>query len=91
MVVFGGDHAEKPLEVDARWVLAPALVEQSFSVIFDVVLMLTDDQIHFTSDFANELLRINRTALRLIYIWMRRIHSRRRCSKTVSRNSAWER
>lgn len=27
--------------------------------------MLTDDQIGFTSDFASELLRINRTALHL--------------------------
>ena len=45
--------------------LARALVEHGFSAIFDVGLMLTDDQIRFTSDFASELLRINRTALHL--------------------------
>ena len=65
VVVFGGDHADVPLETDAGRVLARALVEQGFSAIFDVGLMLTDDQIRFTSDFASELLRINRTALHL--------------------------
>ena len=65
VVVFGGDHADVPLEADAGRVLARALVEQGFSAIFDVGLMLTDDQIRFTSDFASELLRINRTALHL--------------------------
>ena len=65
VVVFGGDHADVPLEADAGRVLARALVEHGFSAIFDVGLMLTDDQIRFTSDFASELLRINRTALHL--------------------------
>lgn len=68
VVVFGGDHADVPLEADAGRVLARALVEQGFSAIFDVGLMLTDDQIRFTSDFASELLRINRTALHLYSI-----------------------
>ena len=65
VVVFGGDHADVPLQPDAGRVLANALVEHGFSAIFDVGLMLTDDQIRFTSDFASELLRINRTALHL--------------------------
>ena len=65
VVVFGGDHADVPLEADAGRVLARALVEHGFSAIFDVGLMLTDDQIRFTSDFASELLRINRTPLHL--------------------------
>ncbi len=65
VVVFGGDHADVPLEPHAGRMLAHALVEHGFSAIFDVGLMLTDDQIRFTSDFASELLRINRTALHL--------------------------
>lgn len=65
VVVFGGDHADVPLESHAGRMLARALVEHGFSAIFDVGLMLTDDQIRFTSDFASELLRINRTALHL--------------------------
>ncbi len=65
VVGFGGDHADVPLEPHAGRMLARALVEHGFSAIFDVGLMLTDDQIRFTSDFASELLRINRTALHL--------------------------
>ncbi len=65
VVVFGDDHADVPLEPHAGRMLARALVEHGFSAIFDVGLMLTDDQIRFTSDFASELLRINRTALHL--------------------------
>lgn len=65
VVVFGGDHADVPLEPHAGRMLARALVEHGFSAIFDVGLLLTDDQIRFTSDFASELLRINRTALHL--------------------------
>ncbi len=65
VVVFGGDHADVPLEPHAGRMLAHALVEHGFSAIFDVGLMLTDDQIRFTSDFASELLRINRAALHL--------------------------
>ncbi len=65
VVVFGGDHADAPLEPHAGRMLATALVEHGFSAIFDVGLMLTEDQIRFTSDFASELLRINRTALHL--------------------------
>jgi DNA helicase HerA-like ATPase len=65
VVVFGGDHADVPLEPHAGRMLARALVDHAFSAIFDVGLMVTDDQIRFTSDFASELLRINRTALHL--------------------------
>jgi len=65
VVVFGGDHADAPLEPHAGRMLATALVEHGFSAIFDVGLMVTGDQIRFTSDFASELLRINRTALHL--------------------------
>ncbi len=65
VVVFGGDHGDVPLEPHAERMLARALVEHGFSAIFDVGLMLTDDQIRFTSDFTSELLRINRTALHL--------------------------
>lgn len=65
VVVFGGDHADVLLEPHAGRMLAHALVEHGFSAIFDIGLMLTEDQIRFTSDFASELLRINRTALHL--------------------------
>jgi len=65
VVVFGGDHADAPLEPHAGRMLATALVEHGFSAIFDVGLMVTEDQIRFTSDFASELLRINRNALHL--------------------------
>jgi hypothetical protein len=65
VVVFGGDHADVPLEPHAGRMLAAGLIDRGFSAIFDVGLMLTEDQIRFSSDFASELLRINRTALHL--------------------------
>jgi len=58
VVVFGGDHADAPLEPHAGRMLATALVEHGFSAIFDVGLMVTEDQIRFTSDFASELLAL---------------------------------
>ncbi len=64
-VVFGGDHADAPLEPQAGRMPAQALVEHGFSALFDVGLMPMDDQLRFVQDFAGELLRINRTALYL--------------------------
>ncbi len=65
VVVFGGDHADAPLEPHAGRMLARALVEHGFSAIFDVGSMVVEEQLRFVADFASELLRLNRAALHL--------------------------
>jgi hypothetical protein len=65
VVVFGGEHADAPLEPRGGKAMARALVEHGFSAIFDVGNWITEDQIQFVLDFSSELLRINRDALHL--------------------------
>ena len=65
IVVFGGDHADAPLDFRAGRGMAAAVVEYGFSVIFDVGNLHTDEQVQFVMDFCSELLRINKTAMHL--------------------------
>jgi hypothetical protein len=65
IVVFGGDHADAPLDYRSGKAMAAAIVEHSFSAIFDVGNFHTEEQLHFVNDFCAELLRINRNALHL--------------------------
>lgn len=60
MVVFGGDHADVPLEAHAGRMLPHALVEHGFAAVFDVGLMLTDDQIRFMFDLCEILVSFSR-------------------------------
>lgn len=63
IVVFGGDHADAPLDFRAGKAMAAALVEHGFSAIFDIGNFQTGEQVKFVMDFCSELLRINRTAM----------------------------
>ena len=65
IVVFGGDHADAPLDYRAGKAMAAAFVEHGFSAIFDIGNLATDEQIQFVMDFCAELLRINRQAVHI--------------------------
>ena len=65
VVVFGGEHADVPLESTAGEVLAHTLVEQRFSAVFDLSLMGVAEAIRFVTAFMNELFRVNRAAMHL--------------------------
>ena len=63
VVVFGGGHADAPLDFRAGRAMALALVEHGFSAIFDIGDLRTEEQVQFVMEFSSELLRINRNAL----------------------------
>ena len=65
VVVFGGEHADIPLESSAGEMLARTLVEQRFDAIFDLSLMGVNEAIRFVTAFCNELFRVNRVAMHL--------------------------
>lgn len=65
VVVFGGEHADVPLESTAGEVLAHTLVEQRFSAVFDLSLMGVGEAIRFVTAFMNELFKANRAAMHL--------------------------
>lgn len=63
IVVFGGDHADAPLDFRTGKAMAAAVVEHGFSAIFDIGNLHTEEQVQFVMDFCSELLRINRSAM----------------------------
>lgn len=65
VVVFGGDHADAPLDYLAGKAMAAALVEHGFSAIFDIGNFENIQQIQFVMDFCAEMLRINRQAIHI--------------------------
>jgi hypothetical protein len=65
VVVFGGEHADVPLDANAGAVLARTLVQRGFSAIFDVSLMGIAEAIRFVTAFIGELFRANREAMHL--------------------------
>lgn len=65
VVVFGGDHADAPLDHRAGRAMAQALVEHGFSAIFDIGNMHTEEQVQFVMEFCSEMLRINRQAIHI--------------------------
>ena len=65
VVVFGGDHADAPLDYRSGKAMAKALVEHGFSAIFDIGDWITDEQIQFVFEFSSEMLRINKNAIHL--------------------------
>lgn len=65
IVVFGGEHADVPLDGNAGGLLARTMVEQGFSAIFDVSLMGVAEAIRFVTAFMNDLFRLNREAMHL--------------------------
>lgn len=66
VIVFGGDHADLPLEAGSGDFLARLVVEQSINVVLDLSLLTKGKQVQFVSDFATTLYHLNRTALTLV-------------------------
>jgi hypothetical protein len=62
IVVFGGEHADAPLEEDAGEIVAKAIVEHRFSAILDLSLFRKGQM----APFLETLYRLNREAMHLI-------------------------
>ena len=65
IVIFGGDHANVPLEENAGEIIAQAIVEQGFSAIIDLSLFRVGEANRFVGKFLETLYRINRQPLHL--------------------------
>lgn len=63
IVVFGGDHANIPLDEHSGELIAQTLVEQKISAILDLSLMRKAAMKRFVATFLETLYRINREAL----------------------------
>jgi uncharacterized protein len=66
VVVFGGEHADLPLEPGAGEVIAGAIVEQRFPAIVDVSTLRKGEANRFLGDFLEALYRLNRLPLMLV-------------------------
>ncbi len=64
--VFGGDHADVPLEERAGEILAAAAVKERFSAILDLSHFRKAEALRFLAPFLETLYRLNREALHLI-------------------------
>lgn len=63
IVVFGGEHADVPLEEHSGEIIAQAVVENGFSAILDISLLRKAAQVRFMTAFAETLYRLNRKPL----------------------------
>jgi hypothetical protein len=65
IVIFGGEHADVPLEESAGEVVARSIVENRFSAVIDLSLFRKGQMIRFMVAFAETLYRLNREPLHL--------------------------
>lgn len=65
IVVFGGEHADVPLEEHSGEVIAGAIIENGLSAILDLSLLRKGAQVRFMTAFAEALYRLNRKPLHL--------------------------
>jgi len=65
-VVFGGDHADVPLEPTAGELVADLIVDERVACILDMSLMSKTKARSFTTTFAERLYRRNREALHVL-------------------------
>jgi len=63
--VFGGEHADVPLEEHAGAVIAQAVIEHRFSAILDLSLLRKGAMKRFMASFLDELYHRNREAMHL--------------------------
>lgn len=63
VVIFGGDHADVPLEEHAGEIIARAIVEKGYSAILDLSLFRKGAMRRFMADFLETLYRLNRNPL----------------------------
>lgn len=66
VVIFGGEHADVPLEETAGETIALAIVEHGFSAILDLSLLRKAAVIRFMTAFAETLYRVNRKPMHLM-------------------------
>ena len=66
VVIFGGEHADAPLEKSAGEVLARAVAEGDFSCIIDLSAFRKGETIQFLTSFFEEIYRLNRRPLHLV-------------------------
>lgn len=66
IVVFGGEHADVPLEEHSGEVIASAIIEHGFSAILDLSLLRKGAQVRFMTAFAETLYRLNRKPLHFV-------------------------
>lgn len=65
VVVFGGEHADVPLEESAGELIAQTIIENRFSAILDLGLFRKGQTIRFMVNFAETLYRLNRETVHL--------------------------
>jgi hypothetical protein len=65
VVIFGGEHADVPLEESAGEVVARALVDNGIPAVIDLSLFRKGQMIRFVTAFAEALYRLNRAAVHL--------------------------
>lgn len=66
VVIFGGEHADVPLDEHAGALLARLIVEQRFPAVIDLSLLSKSAMRRFVADFAETLYHRNREPLHLI-------------------------
>jgi uncharacterized protein len=65
IVVFGGDHADLPLDAGAGELIADLLIDKRISAVLDLSLLRKGEAIRFMEAFAERLYHRNRQALHL--------------------------
>jgi hypothetical protein len=65
VVIFGGEHADVPLESRAGELIAETIVDRRIPAIIDCKLMRKGERRHFMADFLETLYRLNRKPLHL--------------------------
>lgn len=65
-IIFGGDHADVPLEPTAGELLADLVVDERVSVVLDLSIMSKTKARSFTTAFAERLYRRNREPLFIV-------------------------
>lgn len=63
VVIFGGDHADVPLEETAGATIATVIVEKRIPAVLDVGLLRKGARVRFMTDFCETLYHKNREAL----------------------------
>lgn len=66
VIIFGGDHADVPLEHTAGELLADLVVDESIAAVLDLSAMSKTQSRQFVTDFAERLYRRNRDPLHLV-------------------------
>lgn len=66
VVIFGGDHADLPLQETTGTLLADVIIEQRFPAVIDLSALSKSAGRRFMADFAERLYHRNRRALHLV-------------------------